>query len=1440
MWGASYSGAEKGESVAPDKPAIHEVDFCAQIASTVKILVSQNPGMFPFHEARVEGYGTGASRRKRKDLRFFDAHGQLALCGEVKLPGTPEGRSPYDAKLCQDAAQKASNAGVQFFFTWNVNTFVLWDNSLWDRPLLERRIREWRLQRNLLSPEDVARESNLDFIKTHFLPELLCDLAEIISGRRTDWLMPPDDIFIRSLESHLDWPVRLCSTYIFEQTKRNRTFDLRIQAWMTEQDWTFVRRPEEEWAKAVDNMAKTLAYVWSNRLIFYKALRARFTDLPRLELRASVKSANEAMSVFNRYFQRAVNRSGDYEPLLMPDAKDWAAELVFQAENALDAWRGLLRGIESVDFRNVPSDVVGQIFQKLIGPDERHRYGQHFTDDDVVDLINAFCIRRADVSVLDPACGSGSFLVRAYYRKQHLGLRSHLDVISELFGCDISMYPAHLATLNLAAREINDEANYPRVTRLNFFDFAPSRPFCYVPDAKGGWQDVQLPRLDAVVGNPPYVRQEKIVKEDKSRFGQLATSAWPGLRLTGRSDLHCYFWPVATRLLKTDGYFGFLTSSSWLDVEYGFALQGWILRHFRILAIMESAAEPWFEDARVKTCVTILQRCDDEAQRMRNRVRFVRFSSKLAEIIRIPPTPDNEEARQTAIENLRDRILSADADCQSEHWRIIVKTQQELWNDGVRAGMILGASQDTESEDESEEDDAKDDQEEPQSNASLEGMLDNYRAGKWGRYVRAPDLYFEIMRRFGDRFVVLGEIAAIRRGITSGCDAFFMPKDITAEMLMQHQTDRAFRQYSGGAHRNDVASGRIKIIKAGDGSVHPIEAEYLAAEVHSLMKVDRPRVRAADVDRVVLLVAEPMDQLRSEGPWVSRYLRYGMTARFASEKSGGKPVPERSTCKARDPWYDLTGLVKPGFAFWPKGQQYRHLVIANPEGLPGNCRLYDLRPSDEYDTNVLIAILNSTLVAFWRNFYGRYTGTEGALDTMVVDACMIEVPDPRAATAPICSRLKSAFAKLSARASGDLVEEQLMDCHTQERARRIAAGPLMLSHELQQPDRRRLDDAVFEMLGVSDPKERERLIDRLYEATARHFREIRVVEIEKMEQRAKSDGRRFDVHDLAADIWDAAALEDATPLAEWVGKQPESDSTAILLEARPASLSNDLMFAPSTVYFGKTRKIFRDYSSREQAELVVSLANLGITDEVSLPANAGSCRKLLERLKARLETAIARFQELAASRTSDERMRANLVELLRRWFLLGREEPVREAFVEAEPETSEKRAEILHFRFVQPRPQDRYVTCVPLVSLKVAAGAFSDPQHVDDYNWEWVAMDTKHRLHPGMFVAQVVGKSMDPAIPDGSYCLFTAPVTGTRQGKTVLVQLRDTADPETGERYTVKRYTSEKVKNGDSWRHSRITLKPVNPNFQPIVLTSTEEGELQVVAELVEVLGRES
>jgi phage repressor protein C with HTH and peptisase S24 domain len=110
------------------------------------------------------------------------------------------------------------------------------------------------------------------------------------------------------------------------------------------------------------------------------------------------------------------------------------------------------------------------------------------------------------------------------------------------------------------------------------------------------------------------------------------------------------------------------------------------------------------------------------------------------------------------------------------------------------------------------------------------------------------------------------------------------------------------------------------------------------------------------------------------------------------------------------------------------------------------------------------------------------------------------------------------------------------------------------------------------------------------------------------------------------------------------------------------------------------------------------------------------------------------------------------------------------------------------------------------VSLEAAAGGFGAPATFEEGEWDWVEVGAAHRLRPGMFVSRVVGKSMEPRIPDGAYCLFAGPVTGTRQGKIVLVQLRDAVDPETGERYTVKRYESSKEEAEEgTWRHLRIS-----------------------------------
>src|SRR5205823_4904014 len=106
---------------------------------------------------------------------------------------------------------------------------------------------------------------------------------------------------------------------------------------------------------------------------------------------------------------------------------------------------------------------------------------------------------------------------------------------------------------------------------------------------------------------------------------------------------------------------------------------------------------------------------------------------------------------------------------------------------------------------------------------------------------------------------------------------------------------------------------------------------------------------------------------------------------YASKKSKAVPVPQRTMCAAREPWYDLTKLVDPGFAYWPMAQQYRHIIPANPEGLICNQNFFDLASAtlNARERAALVAVLNSTLVGLFKAYYGRFTGTEGNLKTGV-------------------------------------------------------------------------------------------------------------------------------------------------------------------------------------------------------------------------------------------------------------------------------------------------------------------------------------------------------------------------------------------------------------------------------------------------------------------------
>src|SRR5712691_259877 len=144
----------------------------------------------------------------------------------------------------------------------------------------------------------------------------------------------------------------------------------------------------------------------------------------------------------------------------------------------------------------------------------------------------------------------------------------------------------------------------------------------------------------------------------------------------------------------------------------------------------------------------------------------------------------------------------------------------------------------------------------------------------------------------------------------------------------------------------------------------------------------------------------------------------------------------------------------------------------------------------------------------------------------------------------------------------------------------------------------------------------------------------------------------------------------------------------------------------------------------------------------------------------------------------------------------------------------------------------QFRTHLPLYSLSVAAGGFSESQEVRPLGW--IPVSIGRSLRKDMFVAQVKGHSMEPTIRDGSYCVFQFERGGSRKGKVILVQSRHLDDPENDGQYTVKRYFSEKEHSDDgTWHHKKITLVPDNREFKEIVLKDVDPSEFKVIAEFV-------
>jgi phage repressor protein C with HTH and peptisase S24 domain len=148
----------------------------------------------------------------------------------------------------------------------------------------------------------------------------------------------------------------------------------------------------------------------------------------------------------------------------------------------------------------------------------------------------------------------------------------------------------------------------------------------------------------------------------------------------------------------------------------------------------------------------------------------------------------------------------------------------------------------------------------------------------------------------------------------------------------------------------------------------------------------------------------------------------------------------------------------------------------------------------------------------------------------------------------------------------------------------------------------------------------------------------------------------------------------------------------------------------------------------------------------------------------------------------------------------------------------------------------RYKTHLPYYHLRAAATKFGEDSEASDADVQWVRCPAGLRPAEDLFVVQVVGRSMEPLIPDGSLAVFRRIAAGSRRGKRLLIE--ELGATGTSARFTVKRYTSKKkVSEDGEWAHETIRLEPLNPEFPAFELDPEAfEGRYRVIGEFVQVL----
>jgi adenine-specific DNA-methyltransferase len=215
----------------------------------------------------------------------------------------------------------------------------------------------------------------------------------------------------------------------------------------------------------------------------------------------------------------------------------------------------------------------------------------------------------------------------------------------------------HIGMPNTTARLLAGWDPYDQNSHANFFD--PEWMFSLQPEEFTGF--------DIVIGNPPYVRQEKI-KEDKAALKEIYDC------FTGTADLYVYFYERGIQLLKDGGVFSFITSNKWMRSGYGQKLRAYLKANVRVRRLIDFGDAEIF-DAIAYPCIIILEKG---------------HASSDAAFKALSWNQDEWKVEDVASHLAGDLFPMSQADLAPETWRVESKVKLQLLDRIRRAGTPLG------------------------------------------------------------------------------------------------------------------------------------------------------------------------------------------------------------------------------------------------------------------------------------------------------------------------------------------------------------------------------------------------------------------------------------------------------------------------------------------------------------------------------------------------------------------------------------------------------------------------------------------------------------------------------------------------------------------------------------------------------------------------------